>query len=138
MAALPCRRRARSRAGAAEASACARPPVKAPSRSATGSSFSAFGVAGARGGAFALEAPRLEIADGALWAVSQRLDLAEDDAGFLTIGDALFTGFGFSSFDLVATGPHDDDGLETLVVRDGADIEAIARTLVLEEDWPRD
>ena len=93
--------------------------------------LSAFGVAGARGGNFALEAPRLEIADGALWAVSQRLDVAEQDTGFLTLGDALFTGFGFSSFDLVATGPRDEDALDTLVVRDGAEVEAVARTLVL-------
>jgi filamentous hemagglutinin len=96
-----------------------------------GVELSGFGVANARGGAFALEAPRLEIADGALWAVSQRLDVAAEDAGFLTLGDSLFTGFGFSSFDLIATGPHDEDGLETLAVRDGAEVAAISRTLVL-------
>ena len=80
---------------------------------------------------FAFEAPRLEIADGALWAVSQRLDVAAEDAGFVTLGDALFTGFGFSNFDLVATGPRDEDVLDTLVVRDGAEVEAVTRTLVL-------
>ena len=104
-----------------------------------GVDFSAFGVSNARGGSFALEAPRLEIVSGAKWAEPARIDIAAGDTGFLTIGDALFTGFGFSSFDLGSTGPRgieDEEGEggepNTLIVRDGVRINALASTWVLD------
>ncbi len=95
--------------------------------------LSAFGVSSARGGAFALEAPRLEIASGGSWSGPQRLDLATNDLGLFSLGDSLFTEFGFSSFDLAATGPRHEDFAGTLVVRDGARVDARARTRMLDD-----
>jgi filamentous hemagglutinin len=96
----------------------------------------AHGVANARGGSFALEAPRVEIADGIDWSQAQRLDLSAGDTGFLTIGDALFSASGFAGFDLLATGPRGADAAgneetDAFVVRSGAHVDARARTLEL-------
>ena len=93
----------------------------------------AFGVAGSRGGLFALEVSRLQIAAGQPWAGPQRLDLDTGDEGFFTLGDGLFSDFGFASFDLAATGPRAGDTPETLAVRDGAHVDARARTLNLDD-----
>ncbi|MEO8019349.1 MAG: filamentous hemagglutinin family protein [Pseudomonadota bacterium] len=95
--------------------------------------MSAFGVNNARGGTFALEAPRIEIASGENWSVRQRLDIAASDLGFFSLGDVLFTESGFANFDLTATGPRDGESAETFVVRDGARVDARARTLILDD-----
>ena len=111
----------------------------APSRSARPSRLSAFGVAGARGGTFAFEAPRLEIVARSEWATGQRVDLIDPDLdpdadpAFFSLGDSLFSGFGFASFDLAATGPRGGEQSETLAVRTGANVDARAYTLFLED-----
>lgn len=99
-----------------------------------GVQLSAHGVAGARGGSFTLEAPRIEIVSGAQWSEAQRVDLLEPDSGFATIGNSLFTGHGFASFDLAATGPRlqaPEAPMEVFAVREGVSILAQARTLEL-------
>jgi hypothetical protein len=95
--------------------------------------LAAFGVSGARGGLFALEAPRIDIAPAASWVTPRRLDLGADDPGFLTLGESLFADFGFTAVDLTSTGPRELDSPDTLRVSSGARIDARARTLALDD-----
>ncbi|HTU66636.1 MAG TPA: filamentous hemagglutinin family protein [Steroidobacteraceae bacterium] len=76
----------------------------------------AFGVQGAKGGSFTLEAPVVQIGNGPRWAEAQTFDAAADLDGSLRLGNALFTDHGFASFTVVATGAarpaRDADGAE--------------------------
>jgi filamentous hemagglutinin family protein len=96
-------------------------------------SLDAFGVHGASGGSFLLQAPRLEVKSGSEWAKSQRLDFSSG-AGkpFFQVGSSLFSDFGFSSVSLVATGSAIENGdPAVLAVRAGTTIDARVRSIEL-------
>ncbi len=93
--------------------------------------IAAFGVNGARGGSFTIEAPRIDIAHDSVWAHAQAIDQPEPETpetpeipetpgnlppatpeeptkpkppAKLVLGDGLFSNFGFSTFSLTASG----------------------------------
>ena len=122
-----------------------------------GVTLEAYGVQGARGGTFTLEAPNIELANGNRWAEAQEFDPAANreptvrvgdglptDGGFagfvmdpgqgldraLRIGNALFTDHGFASFNIVATGAaRATQDPDVLTVRSGTTIRPRVDTL---------
>lgn len=108
----------------------------------------AFGVNGADGGSFSLSASRLQIQSGTSWAQAQRVDpLAPLDspAGLLDsespaplrddtlkIGTSLFSDYGFSHFNLSASGQlAGQENPDPFVVTDGSSFDLRVRSLQL-------
>ncbi len=98
----------------------------------------AFGVLGAKGGSFALTAPRIEVGAAATWSQAQRLDsLPEDPTEFervtdyLQIGTSLFSDHGFGSVSLIASGQADRSE-DRDALRIAGDTEIVARASVLQ------
>jgi filamentous hemagglutinin family protein len=101
----------------------------------------AFGVLGATGGSFTLEAGRLAIVHAPTWLADQKPDPAAPAAGSsstsaVQIGDSLFSDHGFSKFDLTATGPRASaSALDVLTIASNAVVDTRSRSLVLRADW---
>ncbi len=98
-----------------------------------GTNIQAFGVQGAAGGSFALQAPRILVQDGSSWSGAQSLDDSLAPGGFFGVGSALFSKDGFSQLSLTATGlaAPDSDSNDVLTVAAGTSIDAVAQTLQL-------
>jgi filamentous hemagglutinin family protein len=90
--------------------------------------LAAFAAQGAQGGTFTLEAGSIDIGKGAVWAAPQAYDpTAAKPAQALQLGDGLFSSYGFSTFNLTATGPISGAGLPyTLRVLAGSSIDSTA------------
>lgn len=93
-----------------------------------------YGVRGAAGGAFSLDAPRIAVVQGnGSWAAAQRIDDLSDPGNPFEVGSGLFSNDGFSTIDLTATGlalPNTPNG-DVLTVTAGTAIPAQAQTLEL-------
>jgi filamentous hemagglutinin len=93
----------------------------------------AFGVQGAPGGAFTLEAPRISLVQGSgNWAAAQRADALANPGQSFAVGAALFSQDGFSNVSLIATGPE-ASGVngDVLTINAGTTVTAQAQTLQL-------
>ena len=106
----------------------------------------AFGVNGAAGGSFKVEAPRIDIANGTAWAMPAERDhpvfaLALSDAEpprvpskpVLTLGSALFSDYGFSTFTINATSLIEpDQSTKGLSILAGTTLAPVVRTLLID------
>ena len=95
--------------------------------------LTAFGVAGALGGTFVLNAPVIEVGPGSAWAVAQRADDLTDFGQPFKLGAGLFSQDGFSNVSLTATEPVPFGGssVDLLTVLAGTSIDAQAQSLQL-------
>jgi filamentous hemagglutinin len=95
--------------------------------------LAAFGVEGALGGSFVLNAPVIEVGPGNAWAVAQRADDLIDFGQPFKLGAGLFSQDGFSSVSLTATEPVPVSGsnVDLLTVLAGTSIDAQAQSLQL-------
>jgi hypothetical protein len=94
----------------------------------------AFGVQGAVGGSFTLEAPRIDISSGdTSWMRAQSVTVDPASNSSLKIDSSLFADFGFSTFTLTADGPRTADAANPFVlnVDPGSNINLQTRTLLL-------
>ena len=99
-----------------------------------------FGVQGAQGGTFELEAPRIEISSGdSAWLRAQSVASDPGSNAFLKIDASLFSDYGFSSFKLTANGPAEAAGTtsDILTVDPGTTIDLSARTLLLNSAYAK-
>src|SRR4029450_7789312 len=103
-----------------------------------------FGVEGAHGGQFTFSAARIDIADGAKWAGAQHFDPSQKTStNAVTLGDELFSGHGFTSFNIVADGglapaavpaPTTPQPTSVLTVKSGSVIDTRTNVLALAAD----
>ena len=104
---------------------------------AVGSSVSmqAFGVNGATGGSFKLNAPRVDISNGTSgsWTTAQTVDDLNAPGGVFTVYTPLFSSFGFNSININAGGLVVAGAATSnvLSVAPGTTINAVAETLEL-------
>lgn len=97
--------------------------------------ISGFGVNSASGGTFSLSAGRIEIASRNNWADAQTYDpSAPDSLWYFTVAPALFSDYGFSKFNLVASGGITADQGDALLVDSNTRIQSIVSTLQLSAD----
>jgi filamentous hemagglutinin family protein len=97
-------------------------------------SLSAFGVQGAMGGTFSLNAPRIAVGQGTgTWATAQDVDDLTTPGGVFNVGAALFSQDGFSTVTLTATAPVLANATtnDVLTVNAGTNINAQAESLEL-------
>jgi filamentous hemagglutinin len=95
----------------------------------------AFGVLGALGGTFSLEAARIDVANGTRWAEAQTPESDDAEAPF-TVGSALFSEYGFSTVTLTASGLRTEARTDVLSVRPDTQITAVVRALEIDPDAP--
>jgi len=94
--------------------------------------LSGYGVNGASGGTFSLSAGRIQITPRNTWADMQLYDpLSADSLGFFTITPKLFRDYGFSNFNIVATGGTLASKGDAFQIASGANINVLADTLLL-------
>ncbi|HEV2702235.1 MAG TPA: filamentous hemagglutinin N-terminal domain-containing protein, partial [Steroidobacteraceae bacterium] len=108
-------------------------PFAAGLQVGTGTNVQAFGVQGAAGGSFALQAPRILVQDGSSWSTAQAIDDSVTPGEFFAVGSALFSNDGFSRVGLTATGLAAADSASNDVLTVAADttIDAAAQSLQL-------
>jgi filamentous hemagglutinin len=97
-------------------------------------SIDGFGVNGSAGGIFNLTAPRVEISAGAgSWTTAQQVDDSVAPGGVFQIYSSLFSGYGFESINVNASGLIAPGALTTnlLTVDAGTAINATVSSLVL-------
>jgi len=93
-----------------------------------------FGVAGAAGASLALNASRIDISSGTgSWIDPARIEFADVVGSALKLHSQLFSDFGFTTFDLLASGPNTADSMAIAAVRSGAEINMAPRTLLLSD-----
>jgi filamentous hemagglutinin family protein len=98
-------------------------------------SVSGFGVEGAAGGSFTLEAPRIAIGSGdTTWERAQTVSSDPNSTAVLNLDASLFSNFGFQSFALTADGPRNTHGAsqDVLSVLPDTQIDLLTRTLSLD------
>lgn len=91
-------------------------------------SFDGYGVQGASGGSFTLNAPRLSIANG----YALGLNSVRNATGVLQVGSDLFSKAGFANFALTATGLPLSTSSNSLTVQAGTNILLAPQTRVLD------
>ena len=93
----------------------------------------AYGVQSAAGGSFTLTSNRIEISSGSGWSGAQLVDEQNAPGGTLQLASGLFSQFGFSQVNLVATGPATVIAADAdlLTVRPGTSILANTSSLLL-------
>jgi filamentous hemagglutinin len=98
-----------------------------------GVSLAAFGVQGASGGSFTLQAPRLLVQSGSSWSGAQSIDDLNSPGGVFDVGSALYSADGFSKVNLTATGLPQIGAAnaDVLTVATGTAIDARAQSLQL-------
>jgi filamentous hemagglutinin len=101
-----------------------------------GLSVDAFGVQGAKGGAFSLEVPRLEISpSNSSWVSAQTSTSDPTSSNAFVIDSSLFSNFGFSAFLLTADGPSGPANQNVLTVLPGTSIDLQTSTLLLNTSY---
>ncbi len=96
--------------------------------------LAAFGVEGAAGGNFTLQAPRIAVVPGSgSWAGAQSIDDLLSPGDFFDVDAGLFSEDGFSSVNLTATAPvlPGAASSDVLAVTGGTNIDALAQSLEL-------
>jgi filamentous hemagglutinin family protein len=94
----------------------------------------AFGVNSAAGGTLSLAAGRLLIGSGDTWATAQSYDpTAAKPAQYFVVGSSLFSGLGFATFSMTATGGTDASLGNALEIAPGTGINALAGTWLLSD-----
>ncbi len=96
----------------------------------------AFGVQGAAGGSFTLDAPQIALIPGS-WSAAQSIDELQNPGSIFDVGAGLFSQYGFSTVSLTATGPEQASpaSSDVLTVTSGTQIDAEAQSLELTSEF---
>ncbi|HVY81219.1 MAG TPA: filamentous hemagglutinin family protein [Steroidobacteraceae bacterium] len=103
-----------------------------------------FGVLGASGGKLTFTGARIDITHGSEWAAAQRFDSTEKtSASAIQLGDELFSGHGFTTFNIIADGtpfvpeatsPPLETSTNVLTVKSGSIIDTRTNVIALAAD----
>ncbi|HEY4366976.1 MAG TPA: filamentous hemagglutinin family protein [Steroidobacteraceae bacterium] len=93
----------------------------------------AFGVLGAKGGAFSMTAPKVAVGEGSSWAGAQTYDPTKPET-FFQIGTALFSDYGFSTVKITAARNRDsEEDADILRILPGTHLDARVQSLQLDQ-----
>ncbi len=112
-------------------------PYQSALQVGSNTTLAAFGVEGAAGGSFTLEAPELALVPGNSWTGAQSIDELQNPGSVFDVGASLFSQYGFTDVNLTATGPEQANAVssDVLTVTSGTQIDAEAQSLELSSSF---